>query len=91
VEVFEDPDTGTAMNVGDTEGYYLVGIVLELQEALRDKGVFQEIEFSLVGGGGFPRCPFQFVIIVQVVRLKNFVYRFAAVAAKGFIVVMNLF
>jgi hypothetical protein len=91
VKVFEDPDAGTAVYVWDAEGNHLMGVILKLQQALRDERVFQEIEFPLVCGGGFPWCPFQFVVVVQVVRLENFVDRFAAVATKGLLVVTNLF
>jgi hypothetical protein len=91
VQVFQDPDTGTAMYLWDAEGNYMVGSILELQQAFRDKGIVQKVEFSLGGPGGDPRCSFQFVVIVQVVCLKNFIDCFTAVATERLIVETNFF
>ena len=66
----------------DIESDYLVGVILEFQQALCDQGIIQEIVLSILGIRGFAWCTFQFIVVAEVMGLEDLVHGPAPIAAK---------
>jgi len=63
VEVFKDPDAGTAMDRGDGQADYLDALPIELEKALHNVGIVEKIVFPFHLQGHGTRLGLQFIKI----------------------------
>jgi len=87
VEVFQHPDAGAAVDMGDGEVDHVVAAVLEVEEAPGYLGVIEKIVFAFFQPRRLPGTSLELVVIVQLVVAEDLVHGLAAVATEIFPVI----
>ncbi len=91
LQIFENPNTGTAVNMGNTKGNDSRFIFLKFQQFGNDSIIVQEIVFAFDVKWRCSRRFLEIIIASHVIEAKNFVNGFTTIATKTFFVKNNLF
>jgi hypothetical protein len=91
VQIFEEPEAGTAMNIGNVKGDMCLLIITELQQLLLNFFIIKEGEFIFSDRKTLCHSWFiiKRIIFTKVILVQYFIYQFTTLAAEMFIAISN--